>query len=727
MKKSILLGITMCLAVVAMAQRSMEWYSYWGSNTSGSQIEPQRMAVDAAGNIYVAALFGGDKVAVESRTLVSASASDKGDAVVVKMNDQKTVLWTYPIVNAGVATITDLVVDMDGNIVLTGAFNQSIKVGTSTMALDDTNMGEAAVYVLRLSADGTALNAWQIPAVSARGGKLAINSQNHIIVTGLLEGDATFVPGGAAEGDFQNSAQLFVAEYDVNGTLIWHQFRNDGGNSIYGAPSVAVDAANNIYVAASITGTTTMAGMALNATASNAFLLCYNAQRQEQWAHMIDGDQSDVAADVVVSPIGQVIIAVNHHSGTMHIDDMMDEFKHEYAFDAQWEHAAFFSFDLSGEFKWFFDWGYSNGESGSDAPCYALRCTDEGVLYATGMMTGRYGGSRLSALEEERTLPNGKNSGVETVDYQWLQHNTNGGHDNYIITLTREGKLANAARPGGPQYEIGTDVALSPDKKSLYLLSQINVRDNVPYTCPDNLFDSWTDLYAPTNWASRKNNYTLLNVYCPENNGSSTNYTKAYKANFASSMLVKYAMPEINPNNLPFYTVGQAYSESIALLNPQGVASIFSLGASSDVSFDGTTVSGNFADQNKRYVGLIAIDSIALPGQITYYEYDNQTHKSLRSQPRNVRYMPLTDGSHTAVEDAYVLDATIYPTLCKDNLYIRCEEPNYTVNIYAMDGRMLFSQDKVSMVTVGGYLMPGSYQVEVRAGQGRCVKTIIVQ
>ena len=172
MKKSILLGITMCLAVVAMAQRSMEWYSYWGSNTSGSQIEPQRMAVDAAGNIYVAALFGGDKVAVESRTLVSASASDKGDAVVVKMNDQKTVMWTYPIVNAGVATITDVVVDMDGNIVVTGAFNQSIKVGTSTMALDDTNMGEAAVYVLRLSADGTALNAWQIPAVSARGGKL---------------------------------------------------------------------------------------------------------------------------------------------------------------------------------------------------------------------------------------------------------------------------------------------------------------------------------------------------------------------------------------------------------------------------------------------------------------------------------------------------------------------------------------------------------------------------
>ena len=69
MKKIYLIGIMVCLAMVANAQRSMEWYSYWGSNVSGSQIDPQRMIVDDEGNIYVAALFGGDKVAVEAKTL----------------------------------------------------------------------------------------------------------------------------------------------------------------------------------------------------------------------------------------------------------------------------------------------------------------------------------------------------------------------------------------------------------------------------------------------------------------------------------------------------------------------------------------------------------------------------------------------------------------------------------------------------------------------------------
>ena len=187
-------------------------------------------------------------------------------------------------------------------------------------------------------------------------------------------------------------------------------------------------------------------------------------------------------------------------------------------------------------------------------------------------------------------------------------------------SLTREGKLANAIRPGGPQYEDGIDVALSPDKKSLYMLSQINVRDNVPYTCPDNIFDSWTDFYAPANWASRKGNYTLLNVFCPENNGGSANYSKDYKGIFASSMLVKYAMPEINPNRLPYFTVGEAYSASVSLANAQGKVRMFPLGQSGDVTFDGENISGTFDTDVPRYAGVLAIDSVGLPGDITYYE-----------------------------------------------------------------------------------------------------------
>ena len=725
MRKSIFVSILLCLSVAAFAQRSMEWYSYWGSNVSGSQIDPQRMVVDNEGNIYVAALFGGDKVAVESKTLNSNSSADKGDAVIVKLSPAKVVLWTYSLVNTGSANIADLTIDGEGNLIAVGAFTNSIKVGSNVMALDDSNMGEAAIYVLKLTANGDAVTAMQIPALGAKAGGVAVDSKDNIIVTGVLDGDATFVEGGEAEGDFQNTAQLFIAKYTKDGAPVWHLFRDDQGSSVFGRPYIAVDANDNMYIAGSVTGSTTIKGETVAATASNAFMIAMNANGDELWYHVIDGAESDDAAGIAVSPAGEVAMAINHHSGDLRLDDMADVFNNGYPFSAAYAHTAFFSFSLNGDFKWFYDWGYSNGDSGSDAVCYSLRCTDEGVWYAAGMMTGRYGGSRLD--EEVRTLPAGKNSGVETVDNQWIQHNTNGGHDCYLITLTRDGKLANAIRPGGPQYEDGIDVALSPDKKSLYMLSQINVRDNVPYTCPDNIFDSWTDFYAPANWASRKGNYTLLNVFCPENNGGSANYSKDYKGIFASSMLVKYAMPEINPNRLPYFTVGEAYSASVSLANAQGKVRMFPLGQSGDVTFDGENISGTFDTDVPRYAGVLAIDSVGLPGDITYYEYDKDTKQSIRSNPRSCRYMAITVKAIDDAVETTKLSANVYPTLCSDNLYINCSEARYTVNMYTIDGRMVFSHDNVAVITVGGYLPHGQYMVEVRSGNKRDVTNIIVK
>ena len=717
MKKTFLLGIMICLSVIAFAQRSVEWYSYWGSNIAGNQIEPKRMIVDANGNIYVAANFGGNKVSAEGRTLVSQSSIDKGDAVIIKMNESKTVLWAYNVVSSGKASVSDLALDANGNLIVLGTFNQTIKVGGNTMTLDDSNLGEEGVYVLKLSESGQGLAAWQISALGAKSGNAVIDSQNNIIIAGLLDGDATFIEGGAVEGDYRRNAQLFVAKYDNNGNLLWHNFTNDGVNtSTYGVPSMALDANDNIYVSTSNYG--------------NALLLALNSTGAEQWRRTIGGtgELTDDGGPIAVSPIGEVCIVVNHHSNNLYVDNLTEEFSNGYAYDGtQFVHAGFFSFDLAGEFKWYFDWGYSNNTSGSDAPCYSLRCTDEGVWYATGMMTGRYGSTRISAIEEERTLPNGRNSGVETIDNEWLQHNTNGGNDCYLITLTRKGKLVNAVRPGGPQYEIGTDMALTPDKKSIYWLWHVNVRNNVPYTCPDNLFDSWTDLYAPSVWASRKSQYTLLKVFCPENtDASATNYTEAYKAIFSSAMLLKLELPEINPNNLPFFQVGQAYAQHIDLNYVEGTAKLFQLESSEDITFNDNNISGTFMDANDRYFGVIGLDKIPNPGQIAYYEYDQTTQKSQRSQPRTCRYMPLREGQNTALDEVS-LDAAIYPTVCRDNINIRCEEKNYTVNIYTMDGRMIFSHDNVTVIGLGGRLPAGMYQVEVRAGKARRVETIIVQ
>ena len=44
MKKIFLVGMMICLAMVANAQRSMDWYAYWGSNEAG-RIEDRKSVV----------------------------------------------------------------------------------------------------------------------------------------------------------------------------------------------------------------------------------------------------------------------------------------------------------------------------------------------------------------------------------------------------------------------------------------------------------------------------------------------------------------------------------------------------------------------------------------------------------------------------------------------------------------------------------------------------------
>jgi len=60
-------------------------------------------------------------------------------------------------------------------------------------------------------------------------------------------------------------------------------------------------------------------------------------------------------------------------------------------------------------------------------------------------------------------------------------------------------------------------------------------------------------------------------------------------------------------------------------------------------------------------------------------------------------------------------------------LFINCPAANYTVNIYTKDGRMIFSNDNVAGIQVGGHLASGMYIVEVTAAGKRSVTNIIVK
>ena len=54
MKKSLFILIALCAFTLHTSAQVLDWYTYWGSNQAGSQIQPVRMVVDNDGFVYTA-------------------------------------------------------------------------------------------------------------------------------------------------------------------------------------------------------------------------------------------------------------------------------------------------------------------------------------------------------------------------------------------------------------------------------------------------------------------------------------------------------------------------------------------------------------------------------------------------------------------------------------------------------------------------------------------------
>ena len=53
MKKKFFFLVALIAITLQASAQVMDWYTYWGSNQAGSQIEPVRMLVDKIGRAHV--------------------------------------------------------------------------------------------------------------------------------------------------------------------------------------------------------------------------------------------------------------------------------------------------------------------------------------------------------------------------------------------------------------------------------------------------------------------------------------------------------------------------------------------------------------------------------------------------------------------------------------------------------------------------------------------------
>lgn len=240
------------------------------ANEAGIEFGPHGIAVDSAGNAYIAGVTASADFPVTAGSTQSTYGGGAGDVYVVQLDASgAAILWASYLGGIGYDRATAIALDQLGNAYVTG-FTGSTNATTSTFPTTPGayrafgNPSEA--FVSKISNDGSTL--MYSTLLGGTGDRdiawsIAVDGAGHAYVAGetRLGGGGTFpttpgayqtTPGGTSI--YLQSSDAFVAKLNPTGTgLVYSTLV--GGNLNDAARGIALDPAGNAYVTGSTEST----------------------------------------------------------------------------------------------------------------------------------------------------------------------------------------------------------------------------------------------------------------------------------------------------------------------------------------------------------------------------------------------------------------------------------------------------------------------------------------
>jgi hypothetical protein len=172
------------------------------------------IAVDRSGNAYVAGLFSGT---VDFG--LGAATAQGIDAFALKMTTSGTTSWTKTFGGTGSDNAVDVAVDSTANVYVTGFFRGTADFGGGAV----TSQGASDAFLTSYTTLGA--YRWSRTAGAAaaansneQGNGVTADAAGNVAVTGSYDNPVDF-GGGALP--HSGSADVFIARYAADGTLVW--------------------------------------------------------------------------------------------------------------------------------------------------------------------------------------------------------------------------------------------------------------------------------------------------------------------------------------------------------------------------------------------------------------------------------------------------------------------------------------------------------------------------
>lgn len=270
----------------------------WGARFGDASDQlGKSVAVDGPGNVLLAGDFGGT-VDFGGGPLVSAGASDVS---IAKFSASGILQWSKRFGDSSDQYGNVVAADESGNIVLTGSIGGTVDFGGGPL----TGTGSQDSFIAKFDAAGN--HAWS-KRFTGFGRVGAAFGAGDVLVAGSFSGSLD-LGGGAMTS--AGASDIYIARFGPTGNHVWSKRFGDAGNQ-YGE-AIATDATGAILATGSFGGTVDFGGGPLTSKPGIANTALYLAKLDATGAHVWSkrfGETGKISgARVAVDAAGNVVVA----------------------------------------------------------------------------------------------------------------------------------------------------------------------------------------------------------------------------------------------------------------------------------------------------------------------------------------------------------------------------------------------------------------------------------
>jgi hypothetical protein len=267
----------------------------------GSYQSVADVAVDGAGNIYVAGSFQGT-INLGGGPLIS---SGDRDIYLAKLDASGAHLWSKSFGDSSPQEATSMAVNAAGTVALVGAYQGTFGFGGT--ALSSNTSGYNVGFFAKLDSNGNHVFTQKLAQSPSQASAVAIDAAGRVVIGGSFSGCWKTGFGGFCATSTAGQADGFVISYSAANTWQWNQIFGNASNQVVN--SVAFDPAGNVIFAASYEGTLTVDGTSHASSGSTDILVAkLDAAGNYAWTRKIGGAYGDEPSDLIVDPSGNAVL-----------------------------------------------------------------------------------------------------------------------------------------------------------------------------------------------------------------------------------------------------------------------------------------------------------------------------------------------------------------------------------------------------------------------------------